>query len=357
MYKSRVLIVAPIYAPYPGGGANYFPRLTNCLSQTKKVTVLTEYHKDCAISERHDNAKIMRLFPRRDSKYPLTYINSGMRLIITFIILYLYVIAWSFKNYRKEKIIIITRYYFRPVFYFFKIYKKIFRCKLVIDYRTSVDEFIAKRIDANFFDITFCNSLSCYNQTLTHQNMVGKAHHYIPNAIQLQTKTCRHQETHPQRTSVFVGTLSNRKGFDIVIKAQQILQREQNLKPIIIGRAVDYDENYIRKYLTCYTYFESLPHSALIQHLQSAGVVLLPSRREGLPRVAIEALCFHGRIVLPPCCEEFSKLTFSLSELSVGSVVKQAKSVIKDEVKYDVNLHNWEQQYAKYLAIIDGEAP
>lgn len=356
MYKPRVLLVAPIYAPYPGGGANYFPKLANCLSQTKIVTVLTEYHKDCEISELHDNKKIMRLFPRRDSKYPLTYIDSGLRLIVTYIMLFLYVITWSLKNYRKEKTIIITRYYFRPVFYFFKVYKKIFRCKLAIDYRTAVDEFIAKRIDAKFFDITLCNSLACYNQTLIHQNMVGKAHYYIPNAIQLPSKTYKHQEIHPKLTSVFVGTLSNRKGFDIVIKAQQILQRELKFKPIIVGRAVDYDENYIGSYLSSYTYFENLPHSELIQHLQSAGVVLLPSRQEGLPRVAIEALCFHGRIVLPPCCEEFSRLTFSLSELSVDSVVRQAKLVIKKEVKYDVNIHNWERQFAKYLAIIDAGA-
>ena len=172
MDKLKTLIIAPIYTPYSGGGANYFPKLATSLTSSRSVTVLTELHRDCKLKYSSENVEIRRYFPRRDSLYPLNFLNSAVRLILTFTIIFAYIIYWSLKYYAKPKTIIITRYYFRHIFYFFYIYKNIFNTRIVIDYRTEVDVHIAKRIKATFFDITFCNSLSCYQQTQNFRNIL-----------------------------------------------------------------------------------------------------------------------------------------------------------------------------------------
>ena len=219
--SKNLLIIAPIYSPYPGGGGNYFPKLANELKGYYSVTVLTERHIGISLLQTEDEVTVYRILPRRDSKYPLNIVSSAFRLLISFALIFIFTIYWSIKNSSSSSVIILTRYYFRPIFYFFYFYALIFKTRLVIDYRTAVDEKIAKRIFANYFSITFCNSESGQQQVDTHPNMKGRKHEFIPNGVELPDKIRKKPSELPLAYSLVVGTLSKRKSFDIVLPVQK----------------------------------------------------------------------------------------------------------------------------------------
>lgn len=348
---SRILLSCPIYAPYPGGGGSYFPLLVKLLEKEgEDVTVLTEYYRGNYFNS---YGKLVRILLRRDSrKKGLLY--SIFSFVVNFIISSFFIFFYVLKNPRAK--IIFTRYYSSSYLYFLRFLKFIFpNIKIINDLRTELDQ---KFIHSNFqfVDKTISNSKVIDFQLSKHRNLQGVSYLYIPNFLELPTEGDVEavNELVGKKYVVFIGTLSKRKGFEkILLSINRILKHDELF--VIVGREVDISFKEISKYITIdkFIYYESLNKGKVFWLQKFAQLVLLPSVKEGLPRVALETFNFHGRIVLPTCCPEFfehslyQKYNFTLDDLVWESNFRRVNPYC-----YNVSVHSVEQGFQTYYEYI-----
>jgi glycosyltransferase involved in cell wall biosynthesis len=100
--------------------------------------------------------------------------------------------------------------------------------------------------------------------------------------------------------ALFVGVLERTKGFDVLVQAWPHVARElpgAELRLVGRGTLAADAARLVARFPGRVTWAETLPASAVPSALDAAMVLVLPSRSEGLPRVAIEAFC-RGRGVV-----------------------------------------------------------
>ena len=351
--KNNIHIFCPVFLPYPGGGASYFPLLANELvKKQNSVTIYTEYHRMTTFNLLSDNITVKRGFYKRDS------VKAGKIWgIITFVLNFFIYIYYTFRiSYLdKSAILIHTRYYNYSYIIYLRILRALFKdITIVNDVRTTFEnKFLNYNLDC--FDITFSNSLATDIQIREYQNLSGVNYLYVENFLELPDKEKAYAspfEFNVDNFYLFVGTLSKRKSFDIVLRVMTKVIKEGE-KLVIVGRPVDFDVEFIRRHFNNedFVYFDRL-HKDQIYYLQKhAKLVLLPSIKEGLPRVALETLKFHGRIVLPPCCPEFAtKISGKIP--TVDNVFSESMLRLNVDYEYDVNKHSVKVGFSKYYRFL-----
>lgn len=347
--NGNIHIFCPVFLPYAGGGASYFPLLSReLIKKNNSVTIYTEFHIQKSFNSLSPKIIIKRPFVTRDSIR-----SNKIWGIFSFIINYFVYIFYTFQvSYLDRKAIIIhTRYYNSVYILYLRLLKYIFKnITLVNDVRTTFENKFLKS-NFNVFDITYSNSLATDIQIQKNKNLIGRNYLYVENFLDLPDTDKKYLS--PFKFNVddyylFIGTLSKRKSFDIVLKVLKKLICEGE-KIVIVGRSVDFNIEYIKKYFTNkeLVYFERLEKNKIYYLQKNAKLVLLPSKKEGLPRVALETLKFHGRIVLPPCCPEF-KTNLTNVTPNVENVYREAILRLNEEYIYDVNKHNVKTGFSKY---------
>jgi len=128
----------------------------------------------------------------------------------------------------------------------------------------------------------------------------------IPNGVDLdrfKSKACGKVEREEGSSVIFsVGTLSRIKGFDILIKAIEIVSRvEPNVRLVIAG------EGPLRTYLEslaqrlgvedCVIFTGLLRGEKLYEHYSIADVVVLPTRAEFFPLTPLEAMAMAKPVI------------------------------------------------------------
>ena len=348
---SKILLICPIYAPYPGGGGSYFPLLVKLLeTKGEDVTILTESYSGNYINI---YGKLARILFRRDTiKKGLIY--SILSYAINFLLISFYSFFYVCKY--PTATIIFTRYYSSIYLNYFNIVKLIFpKVKFINDLRTEVDQ---KYIYSSFkfVDKTVSNSQVIDFQLSKYSNLRGSSYLYIPNFLELPTE-CGIEivdELFKKKFVLFVGTLSKRKGFDkILLSINKILKDDELF--VIVGREVDISFKEISNYLDVdkFFYFDSLNKEKIFWLQKFAQLVLLPSIKEGLPRVALETFCFHGRIVLPTCCPEFSQHSlYKNYDFSVDDLVWESEFRRVNAYNYDISIHSIDKGFDRYFEFI-----
>jgi glycosyltransferase involved in cell wall biosynthesis len=108
------------------------------------------------------------------------------------------------------------------------------------------------------------------------------------------------EEPKPPWTALFVGELSKRKGFDIVLEAIPNLLRDfARLVVAGVGPLREEVEVAARRDPRV-QYLGFVEGPALVSAMTDASVVLIPSRQDPWPLVAVEALTAGRPIVLGP---------------------------------------------------------
>ena len=351
--KNNIYIFCPVFLPYAGGGASYFPLLSNeLIKKQNSVTIYTEYHPQNSFISLSSKINVKRPFFKRDSVK-----SNKTWSIISFFINYFIYIYYTFKiSYLDRSAILIhTRYYNSFYIFYLRFLKLIFKnITLVNDVRTTFEhKFLSYNF--NFFDITFSNSLATDIQIRENKNLSGKNYLYVENFLELPNTEKSYLSPFKFKVDkfyLFIGTLSKRKSFNIVLNViQNLIKKGEKL--VIVGRSVDFNLDFIKSHFKTkdFIYFERLDKDKIYYLQKHAKLVLLPSIKEGLPRVALETLKFHGRIVLPPCCPEF-KTKISNKIPNKENVLKEAILRLNKDYEYDVNKHSVKVGFSKYYRFL-----
>lgn len=104
----------------------------------------------------------------------------------------------------------------------------------------------------------------------------------VPNAVPAgQAATKRHRV-------VFGGSVSRRKGVDVLVEAWRTVGRDGDWTLDVVGPVVDPD--VVADDLPNAVFHGGLPHAELMTRLAEAEIAVLPSRDEALPMFLLEAL-------------------------------------------------------------------
>lgn len=319
--------------------------------------MITEMHESFALFQESGGLKIHRIFFRRDTMRRRSKIKNGCAFALNSLLFYVYILTVAVTQERPT--IIFTRNYHKHYLLalnFLKVVRK--RATLVNDIRTGFPKKTLNK-DLSFFDISISNSQVVENQLDNFKNLCGKRRVFLPNIVKLPRIGDIGQAfpgVEKYGFSLFCGVLDSRKSIDLVVPVMRRLYEEQGLVPVLIGREGDHRLDWVTHRFGSipYKHRNALDQQTVFWLERFASIVLLPSRLEGLPRVAIEVLSFHGRIVLPPCCPEFEE-ALSLSDLDVGSVFDLAiQRRFHEYSRYNVEKHSPSiglEKYRKTLGV------
>lgn len=349
-------IFCPIYEPHPGGGGTYFPLLARYMARHANTHVYTEGHPHHAIRETDATLSVWRVFLRRDTLPNKSLLNSACRYGANSLIFF--ALLLRLLCLQGPATLIFTRNYHAHYLAGLRVLKWLKPSVFMVnDIRT---EFPAElvELDLGFFDLSLSNALSTEHQLSRHPNLKGRRHAHLKNMVTLPTPATTRKpalDVQAGQYTLFCGTLSKRKSVDVVVPVMKALHGSHGLLPILIGRPADFSPEWLATQMqgTPFIYREHMPHAELTWLEQHAALVLLPSRLEGLPRVAIETLCFHGHIVLPPCCPEFSD-GLDVATLNTDTVLSKSLERLQQEyTSYDVSQHDPEVGLEAYRFLLE----
>lgn len=346
---NNILLCCPVYEPHAGGGGQYFPLLAKhflSFEKVKEVIVLSEYNKECKLLTKSGNLTIYRILPQRDTMSNKNIIYYIVSFFLTYFIFYSFIPYLII--FKKIKVIHYTRY-LRKAFYFLTfLMSKIFKIKIVLDMRTTVEN--TKFIKNIFgFDLMICNSQAVYNQ----MSLLGIESRkvLVPNPINFPKKI-DYNECIPVVKKylgknfnpflLFVGQLLERKSiFEILDAFKCFHKKNPNVNLVVIGRNMIGKKIYNKiNSLKGVIYLDSLPRDLVIKFMIISELVLQPSKFEGIPRVTLEALFLEKKVLLPPCVPEFKNLNpvFQIKECSVNEIKKAMQRILKTTEKCNYNL-------------------
>ena len=121
-----------------------------------------------------------------------------------------------------------------------------------------------------------------------------------PNSVDMPIHRAQ-SEPGPPWSAIFVGELSRRKGFDLVLQALPSLLSDFD-EVTVAGHGAMADEiEAVARREPRVRYLGFVEGEPLVSAMHAASVVLVPSRRDPWPLVAAEALTAGRPVVLGPC--------------------------------------------------------
>lgn len=350
----NILVCCPVYAPHAGGGGQYFPLLVSQLlsfDKTDQVVVLTEYHPNKKFYKYENGTHVYRLLPQRDTKINKTKIYSVLSFVVTYALLYLLMPILLMKY--SVDVIHYTRYLRIPFYTLMAICKKVFRVKVILDMRTTVE---ANECITNLFGYSsmISNSIGVFNQ-MTLLGVPDDKHFFVPNPIEFP-KRFKHDEAasiirelgiaDDKPYLLFVGQLLERKSIIEVIDAFNIFSaRHPDFYLVLVGRnmigeLVEQKINHNEKI----RHIKPVVREKVVALMQFCEMIVQPSRAEGIPRVTLEALSLGKKVLLPPCVPEFisNNEIFSIKHVTTSEIVNAMFRIYEtnDVPKYDLSVHN-----------------
>ncbi|HCL00652.1 MAG TPA: hypothetical protein DHW42_11185 [Candidatus Marinimicrobia bacterium] len=164
---------------------------------------------------------------------------------------------------------------------------------------------------------------------------------------------------------LFIGHLIKTKGIDYLIEALTNFDKNINFKLYLIGSGEE-KENFIQiikeKNLSEVADFVgSVNHSELVYWYNAADVLCLPSLREGIPNVILEALACGTPVVATDISNNSDIINKSngilvepKNSIQLASALKKVLSNTWDrtEISESVNNFNWNKNSIKYFELI-----
>ena len=139
-----------------------------------------------------------------------------------------------------------------------------------------VIEFVVKNVDINFFETKYM---------VKHFTQYNANTHWFPNVR--EKKILPEKKNKYKKRFIFLGTITEEKGIDLLIVANKRLSDEFSID--IYGPLIDekYGEAYFHE--NNINYCGAIESHDVLQTLSKYDVLVLPSYREGYPGVIIEA--------------------------------------------------------------------
>ncbi|MGC8970318.1 MAG: glycosyltransferase family 4 protein [Conexivisphaera sp.] len=204
------------------------------------------------------------------------------------------------------------------------------------------------------------DALTCVSRrACEHYSRSARRTVWVPNAVDTE-ELPDEGITLGDPQVAYVGRLSREKGVDVLAEAARLLPREVTL--VIVGSG---DVGLIRRALELpnVRYVGYQPHDAALRYIRGSRALVLPSRQEGMPTAALEAMAMGVPVVasdIPELRELSANMAFFRAgdpadlAATVGRVVTEgfpAAEAAREEV---VRNYSWRAVYARYLEVYRG---
>jgi glycosyltransferase involved in cell wall biosynthesis len=326
--SAKAVVLAPVYSPYPAGGAQSFPIVAASLAKLfDSVLVITEYHPSIPCISKENQVDILRILPVRDNRGSKSHLYSIASYFLTqALILFLLPIL----RVQGFEVLHYTRY----SSFCLSILVWIWRATggfVVYDCRTMAFNSRSKRAlksSLSSANAALANSESALQSILTLSSVPVAS--YIVNPLYLPAKDavpslCSFPSLSHLANQTFIlclGTLSLRKNSHLVHQAFESLLSGQNtlpgpanscrtvdysrLKLVYAGRS-DLPAGTLTKLLSSpfVEYLGPISHLESLAITSAAALSINISNAEGIPRSMLEALYFGVPCILPSCVPEF----------------------------------------------------
>ncbi len=283
---------SPIYPPQSGGAASYFSNLVNNIEQDHEAVVITTKVKNAEGLFHNGQPGIYRIIPRLH-RLPL-FLRTAIPSIIAFIVGMYFII---FKD-----IDVVHSHSTANAVPGLAIATTLTRTPLIFDCR-----------DADFplWMITLGNSVhwfSCssnIDQRLRRAGVPADKITRIPVVNPDYITKYATKERKDEFTVIFVGTIARFKGINLLLDGFEILQsRHDDVNLVIVGNGPDIND--VREQIQTSPSSDSIhlqgqmSHSEALTEISKSDVLVLPSEREGLPRVIVEAFELGTPVISTP---------------------------------------------------------
>ena len=316
--KNKVLLLCPVYYPYPAGGAQSFPLVAEVLSSKYYVMVLTEFHPKKPLKEKYRNLEIFRILPVRDNFGKKTLLYSLISYLLTYLIIYLFSI---FNILSGLTYFHFTRYFGYPMLPLLA-FLKIFGVKSVYDCRTGNNQKKFNKLYARTFkfcDFAIANSMSALK--LIQENSEKNFPKYLietplklPKPIYKKEIEINGYKFLRKKYILCIGTISERKSTLKILESylmtiEKITKENNKLfipDLIFVGR-----NDLGKKFLKCLSRSIKLLYIGDVSHYESLLLTansygsINASSCEGIPRSSLEALNFNIPSILSGAVPEF----------------------------------------------------
>ena len=307
----KILIISHEFPPIGGGGANacyFLSREFSKLGHT--VQIITANYQGLEKTENVGGVIIHRLNAARKRKEQCSFME-----MLSFL---MKAMPWA-ERLHKENIFDVCLVFFGipsgPVGY---ILKKKYNLPYIIRFGggdvpgfqerfSFIYKLLGPAIKRIWFhaDALVANSLGLKQMALAYYN--ARDFEVIPNGVDVDYFTPRYSTNDEVIKILFVSRLIERKGLQFVIPQIQQIKKNtsKNFQFIIVGDG-PYREtleqiavnNEVSRYIT---FVGQKTRDEILPYYQNADIFFLPSQKEGMPNVVLEAMSCGLPVVMTPC--------------------------------------------------------
>lgn len=327
--KTRIVLLFPISYPQRGGAATYLDRLEQLLPVYLEQIVITSYlkkseKKKSNYSKDSINRRHRFLFSQLVEKKN-TLLRYAAKLFDNFMLLCF--LLW----YRPAYIHVhrVCNYHVIPLI------KYLLPTTIILDIRDSEQP---KRM--KWFDWLATPCLNYSQRLAVEHKYAGKVTSLGlgMNGDVVKRLAKIHLDGLGEHIPyiLFVGDICERKGVSELIEA---IMNLKNYKLVLIGRLVEEKFLLLFQESPNLIYLGPMPSDKVYSYMSKAMLLILPSRKELVPRVCIEAHILGTKVLCTPNTIMNISKEHTLNSIDAVEIAKRIKSVLsaKEEQKIDIN--------------------
>lgn len=369
----RILVISHEFPPLGGGGANACYYLTKGYVEAgNEVTIITAHYEGLQYREIINGAIVLRVRAKRKNREHCSFSEMASYLLSAFPVIN--------KLLKQQKFDICQVFFGVPSGPLGYWVKKRYKVPYVIRFGggdipgfqerfTKVYKWISPFLKVIWrnADALVANSEGLQKMALGFYNK--REVKIIPNGVDTDyfKPSDRMNKDNSEINILFVSRLIERKGLQFVIPGlKKIIENsDKNIRLTVVGdgpyRGL-LEEMALENDVTEHIFFEGYKNKTeLLKYYHNADVLILPSQKEGMPNVVLEALACGLPVVMTPC--EGAKELVDGNGLVVRQqdFVKTLGSLLHDEMSMKkmaaasrgkaVREFSWEGIVSKYIEI------
>jgi len=363
----RIMLITPLFLPYPGGASIYFDLLSKSLAKKKdveKVWILTKYLKGERLFRKTKKVTVLRYLPKMRLQ------NKLLNQVQSMLIPTMMVILSKFLR------VDMVHYHSLTSYKFIHYLSRLFGVPIICDMR----DLAARNEEALLAYYRHVSRVICCSEKIcefVHSDpILTKKTTHIPIPFeapekQIKKRVIAIQEKYGIDPAIpylcFAGAIIEYKGIFELIEAFRLLRSKGYKWFLVIIGPMELERNSVihRKFQSEISspgifYLGPLKRQHALGLIQGCEVFVLPSRSEGMPRVCLEAISLEVKAVLPGCVPEFQKHcpNFVLDEIDTVNIAEKIEQVSKaDKIPiYPLSNHDHtkiiDQTYALYMGLV-----